>query len=108
MLRKTIYSKDFVLVATGQIISIFGNQILRYALPLYLLTQTSSAALFGTISAAAFIPMLVIYPVGGIIADRLNKRNIMVLLDFSTSALILLFSLLAGKISIVPYTCRFI
>ena len=102
MLRKTIYSKDFVLVATGQIISIFGNQILRYALPLYLLTQTSSAALFGTISAAAFIPMLVIYPVGGIIADRLNKRNIMVLLDFSTSALILLFSLLAGKIAIVP------
>ncbi len=101
MQRKTIYSKDFILVAIGQIISIFGNQILRYALPLYLLIQTGSAALFGTISAAAFIPMLVLYPVGGIIADRLNKRNIMVILDFSTSALILLFSLLAGKTDIV-------
>lgn len=102
MQTKTIYSKDFVLVTIGQIISIFGNQILRYALPLYLLIQTGSAALFGSISAAAFIPMLVLYPVGGIIADRLNKRNIMVILDFSTSVLILLFSLLAGRIDIVP------
>ena len=30
------FSKDFLLVVIGQIISLFGNQILRYALPLYL------------------------------------------------------------------------
>jgi MFS family permease len=102
MNRNTIFSKDFTLVAVGQIISIFGNQIVRYALPLYLLNLTGSAVLFGTILAVSFIPMLVLFPVGGIIADRVNKRNVMVILDFSTALLILLFYLLMGKLDIVP------
>ncbi|MDK2584551.1 MFS transporter [Romboutsia sedimentorum] len=102
MQRKMIYSKDFSLMAIGQIISLFGNQILRYALPLYLLNQTGSSALFGTISACAFIPMLIMFPIGGIIADRVNKRNIMVILDFSTAVLILIFYMLVGISNIVP------
>lgn len=100
MKRKAIFSRDFLLVAMGQIVSLFGNQILRYALPLYLLNKTGSSALFGTISACAFLPMLLLYPVGGIIADRANKRNIMVLLDFSTAALAFFFCLLKDDISI--------
>ncbi|BAH07194.1 hypothetical protein CKR_2143 [Clostridium kluyveri NBRC 12016] len=102
MHRKTIFQKDFTLVVIGQIISIFGNQILRYALPLYLLNQTGSSVLFGTILAVSFIPMILLFPIGGIIADRVNKKNIMVILDFSTAILIFLFYLLAGKIDIVP------
>ncbi|GHV72911.1 MFS transporter [Spirochaetia bacterium] len=99
--RKALFSKDFTLVVIGQIISIFGNQMLRYALPLYLLNQTGSAVLFGTVLACSFIPMLLLYPVGGILADRVNKRNIMVVLDFSTAILIFLFYVLAGKLDIV-------
>ncbi|MDR0646695.1 MAG: MFS transporter [Elusimicrobiota bacterium] len=102
MRKKTIFSRDFVLVGTGQIISIFGNQMLRYALPLYLLNQTGSSALFGVVAACSFIPMLLLFPIGGIIADRFNKRNIMVILDFATAALIVMFCLLYGKIDIVP------
>ena len=99
---QTILSKDFILVAIGRIVSAFGNQILRYALPLYLLIQTGSSALFGSILAAAFIPMILMFPIGGIIADRLNKRNIMLVLDFCTAILISLFCLLSGKTDIVP------
>jgi MFS family permease len=102
MHRKTILSKDFILVVIGQIISIFGNQILRYALPLYLLNETGSSALFGTVMAASFVPMILLFPVGGIIADRINKRNIMVALDFGTAILIFLFYLLSGTMDIVP------
>lgn len=100
--KHTIFNKDFLLVAIGQIISLFGNQILRYALPLYLLNQTGSSALFGTILACSFIPTLLLFPIGGILADRVNKRNIMVILDFSTAALITIFYLLSGKMGIVP------
>lgn len=102
MRRKSIFSKDFSLIALGQIIAIFGNQILRYALPLYLLNQTGSSALFGTILAVSFIPMLLLFPIGGIIADRVNKRNILVILDFGTAALIFFFFLLSGKLNIIP------
>ena len=47
--------------------------------------------LFVVISACTFIPVIVLFPVGGIIADRVNKRNIMVMLDFATAALIAFF-----------------
>lgn len=83
MQTKAILSKDFILVAIGQVISLFGNQILRYALPLYLLNQTGSSVLFGTILACSFIPMLFLFPIVGIIADRVNKRNIMVMFDIN-------------------------
>jgi len=102
MNNQTIFRKDFSLVVIGQIISLFGNQILRFALPLYLLNQTGSSALFGTILALSFIPMILLYPIGGIVADRVNKRNIMVTLDFLTAILIFLFYLMIGKMDIVP------
>ncbi len=102
MQRKTLYSRNFILFLIGQIISVFGNQILRYAIPLYLLNKTGSPALLGTISAVAFIPMLVMYPIGGIIADQFNKKNIMVVLDFTTAVLVILFCLLEGVVNIIP------
>lgn len=100
MKQNSLFSRDFLLVVIGQIISLFGNQILRYALPLYLLNQTGSSTLFGTISACSFIPMLILFPIGGIIADRVNKRNIMVALDFSASALTVIFLILENRVDI--------
>jgi len=102
MSKAKLFHKDFTLMVIGQIISIFGNTILRFALPLYLLNETGSATLLGLVSAISFIPMIILSPVGGIIADRVNKRNVMVVLDFFTAALILVFTLLLGKLSLVP------
>lgn len=94
-------NKDFILVVIGQIISLFGNAILRFALPLYLLNQTNSPALFGIVSACSFIPMIILSPIGGIVADRTNKRNIMVFLDFFTAVLSLGVILLLGKVNLI-------
>lgn len=94
-------NRNFILVLIGQIISLFGNAILRFAIPLYLLNETGSAALFGVVSACAFLPMVLLTPIGGIIADRVNKRNIMVALDFSTAALVLLFAILLNRVNLV-------
>ena len=102
MHNQAILSKDFILVAIGRIISAFGNQILRYALPLYLLIQTGSSALFGSILAASYFPMILLFPIGGIIADRLNKRNIMLFMDLCTAILISLFCLFSGKVDVIP------
>ena len=95
-MRTKLFEKDFTLVVIGQIISLFGNATIRFALPLYLLNQTGSSALYGTVTACAFIPAVLMSPIGGMIADRVNKRNVMVLLDFFTAAVIMAFSLLRG------------
>ena len=93
-MKQKLFSKDFTLVVVGQVISLFGNATLRFALPLYLLNLTGSSALYGTVMACAFIPAIVLSPIGGIAADRVNKRNVMVILDFFTAAVILAFSIL--------------
>lgn len=97
-----LFKRDFIMVVIGQIISLFGNAILRFALPLYLLRETDSSSLFGAVTACSFIPMVIFSLFGGVIADRKNKRNIMVALDFTTAVVILIFSFALGKISLVP------
>lgn len=100
-MEKKLFTKDFTLVVIGQIISLFGNAAVRFALPLYLLNQTGSSALYGTVMACAFIPAILLSPVGGMIADRVNKRNIMVVLDFTTAGILLVFLFLQGRVDLV-------
>ena len=100
-MERKLFSKDFTLVIIGQIISLFGNATIRFALPLYLLNHTGSSALYGMVTACAFIPAILLSPIGGVIADRINKRNIMVVLDFLTAAVIVVFSVLLGKTGLV-------
>jgi len=48
-MNKKLFSKNFMMVVIGQIISLFGNAALRFALPLYLLSCChQSAALLRT------------------------------------------------------------
>ena len=102
MKKQILFQKDFTLVVIGQIISLFGNAILRFALPLYLLRETGSPSLFGAVTACSFIPMIIFSLFGGVLADRVNKRNIMVILDFGTAAIIAVFYLIHGILPIVP------
>lgn len=100
-MNQKLFSKNFTLVVIGQIISLFGNATIRFALPLYLLNLTGSSALYGTVTACAFIPAILLSPIGGIVADRVNKRNVMVILDFFTSAVIIAFSLLMNGVNLI-------
>ncbi|MEG2149586.1 MAG: MFS transporter [Clostridiales bacterium] len=102
MLSEKLFTKDFTLILIGQIISLFGNAILRFALPLYLLRETGSASLFGIVTACSFLPMIFLSFFGGILADRVNKRNIMVALDFITALVVFSLYFLLGHIPIVP------
>ena len=106
--KAPLFGRDFALVVAGQIISLFGNAILRFALPLYLLRQTGSPALLGAVGAAAFIPAVLCSPIGGVVADRVNKQNIMAALDFSTAGLTLAFTLLLGQTQLVPLIAAFL
>ncbi len=100
--KSALFTRDFTLVVIGQIISLFGNAILHFALPLYLLRETGSLTLFGAVNACSFVPMLLMGPIGGAAADRVNKRNVMVILDFLTAGLTLCYCLLWGKAPLIP------
>lgn len=98
-----LFNRNFIFVILGQSISMFGTAILRFTLSLYILDLTGSATVFGMITAISMIPTILISPFGGIVADRMNKRNIMVVLDLSYSliAFALFAMLLINKTVII-------
>ena len=94
-------NRDFRLMVIGQIISILGSALLRFALSLYVLDITGRADIYAALYAFSNIPLL-ISPVGGAVADRFNRRNLMVLFDFTSGIIISLYyvSLRLGGTSI--------
>ena len=97
-MNSRLFQRDFSIMILGQIISLFGNSILRFSLSLYVLDVTGSAAVFGTILAVSMIPTLVLSPFGGVLADRLPKQKIMTILDFVTAGMIVSYDVIFGSI----------
>jgi len=91
-----LWNRDFSLVIAGQIISIFGNMVLSFALALYILDISGSAAMFGLVSGLPYISLIIMTPIGGIMADRLKKQQIMFWLDVATTFIILLYMAISG------------
>ncbi|WP_251448957.1 MFS transporter [Vermiculatibacterium agrestimuris] len=85
-MNEVLFSRSFALMLLGQVVSILGNAMLRFALSLYVLDLTGSATLFGAVLAASMLPTVLLSPVGGVLADRLPRQRIMYVLDFLTAA----------------------
>ncbi len=80
-MQKTLFSRNFVLLLLGQASSLLGNYTLKFALSMYVLERTGSASIFAGMLALAMLPTILLSPLGGILADRANRRNVMVALD---------------------------
>ena len=87
--RRSLFTPNFILLILGQLTSLFGNFILKLALSMYVLEVTGSAAAFAGILSLATVPTILLTPFGGILADRANRRNIMVALDTLTGICVL-------------------
>lgn len=96
-MTQKLFSKNFLLLILGQLTSLFGNYILRLALSMYVLETTGSAAIFAGILSVSTIPTILLSPLGGILADRANRRNIMVSLDALTGVSVLCAALLLSE-----------
>ncbi|MDC2864601.1 MFS transporter [Bacillus sp. BP-3] len=96
------FPKAFHLMVVGQIISILGSSLLRFTLSLYVLDITGRVDIYATLYAVSNVPLL-LSPVGGAIADRFNRRNLMVIFDFASSAIVFYFILFlaAGNTSVI-------
>ena len=84
-----LLGRDFLLMVAGQGISLFGNMMLRFAMSMWVLDETGSAASFASILAVSIVPTILLSPFGGVLADRVNRRTIMVALDALSAALVL-------------------
>ena len=90
-------NKNFIIIVLGQIISLFGNAVQRFSMSLYLLEFTGSTASFANILAISTIPYILFAPIAGRVSDKINRKKIMISLDFFCSILIGCYALVLFK-----------
>ena len=71
--------RNYRLFLVGQIISTIGTWMQSVAMPWLALQLTHSGLLVGLVLAAQFLPVLVGGQLGGVVADRFHKRNVLLL-----------------------------
>ncbi len=84
-------SRDFRLLFFGQMISTFGSAVTYVVLPIQMYELTESTVMVGLLSIAEFAPMLFVAFFAGALADRFNRRNILLWCDwFAAGTLVML------------------
>jgi len=74
----------------GELISSIGSGMTAFAVSIYVYQLTGSATLVSITALLAYLPTIILSPVGGVLADRYDRRLMMILGD-SLSALGLLY-----------------
>lgn len=89
----------FLLLWSGQLVSSVGSGLTAFGLGVYLYQQTGQASAMALVTLLAFMPSLLLSPVAGVLADRYDRRLLMMLGDSlsATGLIYILICLLSGE-----------
>ncbi len=71
----------FSIVWAGQCVSVIGSGLTQFALGLWVYQQTGSVTRFALIALASVLPRLLFSPLAGVLADRWDRRRMMMFSD---------------------------
>jgi MFS family permease len=77
--RRVFTNRNFAIFTAGNSVSVVGVWVQRIAVGWLTWDLTHSAAWLGAVGMAEFLPAIVMAPVAGALADRLDRRRIAVI-----------------------------
>jgi MFS family permease len=87
-------NRDFTLFQIGRMVSMFGTQATGIAYPLVVLALTHSSAKAGIAGFASLIPYALFGLFAGVVADRVDRKRLMLTMDAARAANIATLGLL--------------
>lgn len=92
----------FLLVSLGQLISVIGTGLSTFALGVWVYQKTGVVSDFAMMSALGILPGILVLPIAGAVADRWDRRKIMMACDLLGVAVVTMTALLAwsGRLQI--------
>lgn len=83
----------FLLLWSGQLLSGLGTGMTGFALGVHVFRTTGSATGFAMVILALFAPSIVLRPVGGLLADRMDRSSLIVFGDIGSAAAVVIILL---------------
>ncbi|WP_234124908.1 MFS transporter [Clostridium hydrogenum] len=82
---------NFIIYFVSRLISDLGSSVFSFALSLYVLDITGSAALFTIIVGFSYLPKTIVSIVAGVYVDKHDKKKLVILFDFMSGIVTLIF-----------------
>ena len=96
----SLRQRNYRLYFFGQLVSVAGTWMQTVAQSFLVLDLTHSGTQLGLTSAARFGPMFLFGPLGGVFADRMDKRRVLYVTQFLSGLLAAVFAVTVGTHSI--------
>lgn len=77
----TSANTNMLIFLIGKMFSLFGARIFNFAMGLYVLRVTGSGMSFALTMIVSTIPAIIISPFAGVLADRSNRRTVVIITD---------------------------
>jgi MFS family permease len=100
---RSLEVRNYRLYFFGQIVSVTGTWMQSVGQAWLMLQLTGSAVALGTVTALQFLPILLFGPWGGVVADRVDKRRLLILTQSTSAALAMVLGVLVATGVVEPW-----
>lgn len=92
----------FLILWFGQLASSIGNGLTAFALGVYVFQTTGTATSYSITLLCAFLPSVCLSPIGGVLADRYDRRTLIIISDIGaiSGLLYIIFCMSLGQIEL--------
>jgi MFS transporter, DHA3 family, macrolide efflux protein len=92
------YLKNFFVLWAGQLASLLGSEVVSFVITWYITDYTKNVLYLSLMMLLTFVPRILLSPLAGALADRMNRKLLLMASDAlqALTTLILIFLLLSG------------
>ncbi|MBN2858714.1 MAG: MFS transporter [Sphaerochaetaceae bacterium] len=103
--KEVLWKRDILVFLVSQNLSLFGSSLVQYAITWHITLTTQSGTMMALAIISGFVPSFFISPLGGVWADRFDRKRLIVLSDgaiaVTTLIVAVLFTIGLGSIPLL-------
>jgi MFS transporter, DHA3 family, macrolide efflux protein len=88
------WKRNISFFIAGQMISFVGSLLVQFAIFWYINLETKSGTILTIAIIASFIPLLIFSPIAGVLADKMNRKLLIIIADGSIALVTLITAIL--------------
>jgi len=88
------WKRNVALFLSGQTVSLFGSMVVQYVVMWYVTLETRSGVAVALYAVAAFLPQGVVSIFGGVLADRMNRKKLVIIADSGIAFVTLILAIM--------------